>query len=138
MDSLTAKERSERMSRVRSKDTGPELKVRSLVHRLGFRYRLHVARLPGHPDLVFSGKRKVIFVHGCFWHRHGGCSNNRLPKSRIDFWTQKLETNRRRDARNLRKLRRLGWSTLVVWECEVRGTQKLSRRVNSFLKGARR
>ncbi|HBI46414.1 MAG TPA: very short patch repair endonuclease, partial [Planctomycetales bacterium] len=97
MDSLSPEERSERMSRVRNKDTKPELVVRRLVHSLGYRYRLHSGRLPGRPDIVFAGRKKVVFVHGCFWHRHRGCALCRMPKSRLDFWAPKLEGNRRRD-----------------------------------------
>jgi DNA mismatch endonuclease (patch repair protein) len=130
MDSLSKKERSERMSRVRSKNTGPELLVRQLVHSMGFRYRLHGRDLPGTPDLVFPRLGKLIFVHGCFWHRHPKCG--RLPKSRIEFWTEKLSQNRQRDIKNQRKLRALGWQVLIVWECQLRRTD-LSRRLLKFL-----
>ncbi|MCD4728887.1 MAG: very short patch repair endonuclease [Pirellulales bacterium] len=119
MDTLTPAQRSERMARVRCKDTKPEIAVRRLVHSLGYRYRLHAHSLPGCPDMVFSSRRKVIFVHGCFWHRHKGCPNCRLPKSRLDFWKPKLEANRQRDAKNRNRLRKLGWRILIVWECEV-------------------
>lgn len=132
-DSLSPAERSERMSRVRNKDTKPELAVRRLVHSMGYRYRLHSKTLPGHPDLVFAGTRKVIFVHGCFWHRHKGCPNCRLPKSKLDFWVPKLEGNRRRDLASQAKLRRQGWKILVVWECELRNQQRLSHRIMEFL-----
>ena len=109
MDTLTAPERSERMSRVRSKDTKPEMLVRSLVHRMGFRYRLHDRKLPGNPDMVFPGRGKIIFVHGCFWHRHRErCEFTRWPKSRMDFWGPKLEKNRQRDKIVGRELRKLG------------------------------
>lgn len=133
MDTLTREERSERMSRVRSQDSKPELAVRRLVHSLGYRYRLHGRHLPGNPDLVFTSRRKVIFVHGCFWHRHNGCKNTRLPKSRLGFWKPKLEENKRRDTRNKRKLTGLGWSYLVIWECEVKNTEKLTARIVAFL-----
>ena len=119
MDTLSRAERSERMALIRGRDTKPELLVRRLVYRLGFRYRLHKQVLPGKPDLVFSSRKKVIFVHGCFWHRHPGCALARLPKSRLDFWVPKLSENRQRDLRNIRALRRLGWKTRVVWECEL-------------------
>lgn len=134
-DTLTPSERSERMSRVRSKDTKPELAVRKLVHQLGFRYRLHGDRLPGKPDLVFGPRRKVIFVHGCFWHRHPkrGCPLARLPKSRLDFWAPKLEKNRERDKQKQAELRRLGWRVLVIWECELKNTDKLKSRIMDFL-----
>lgn len=115
MDPLSPKERSERMSRVRSRDTKPELVVRRLVHSLGYRYRLHRRSLPGRPDLVFPGRRKVIFVHGCFWHRHAGChSGTRVPKSRLDFWLPKLESNRERDRVNQAALAELGWDALTI------------------------
>lgn len=133
MDTLTREQRSERMSRVRSRDTKPELVVRRLVHAAGYRYRLHRRDLPGTPDLVFRQRRKVIFVHGCFWHRHAGCPNCRLPKTRLDFWRPKLEANAVRDRDALRRLKRLGWSVLVVWECEVRNHDGLSRRLNAFM-----
>ena len=131
MDTLTQRERSERMRRVRSKDTKPELAVRQLVHSMGYRYRLHAAELPGKPDLVFPSRRKVIFVHGCFWHRHRGCPRCRLPKSRIKFWKTKFEGNRRRDTNNKRKLTRLGWCYLVIWECQV--SNELEPMLRTFL-----
>jgi DNA mismatch endonuclease (patch repair protein) len=122
------------MGRVRGTNTKPELTVRRLVHALGFRYRLHVGSLPGKPDLVFVGRRKVIFVHGCFWHRHGTrCPLTRLPKSRPDFWKPKLEQNRRRDKRNAHALRDAGWDILVVWECELRDIESVQARIKIFL-----
>lgn len=123
------------MSRVRNKDTKPELAVRRLVHSMGYRYRLHVRGMAGSPDLVFPSRRKVIFVHGCFWHRHQdpACPLARLPKSRLDFWMPKLEANLRRDESNLRKLAVEGWSVLVVWECELRHKANLSSRLAAFL-----
>lgn len=133
MDTLSRAERSERMGRVRSKNTKPELVVRRLVHSLGYRYRLHRTDLPGCPDLVFVSRKKVIFIHGCFWHRHDGCPNTRLPKSRLDFWQPKLEANRLRDARNLRCLRSRGWRIMVIWECQVKNVAKLGRRITRFL-----
>lgn len=134
-DTLTKAERSERMSRIRGKDTGAELVVRRLIHRLGYRYRLHDKSLPGRPDLVFRKRRKVIFVHGCFWHRHGdpACKLARLPKSRLDFWLPKLNANRDRDRANQRTLERDGWSSLVIWECELRNTAALTRTIKVFL-----
>ncbi|MEK6562320.1 MAG: very short patch repair endonuclease [Candidatus Binatota bacterium] len=99
------------MSRIRAKDTKPELMVRRMVHGMGFRYRLHSKKLPGCPDLVFHRKRKVLFVHGCFWHRHKNCGNDRPPKSRLGFWLPKLDENRKRDVKNKTRLRRLGWSS---------------------------
>jgi DNA mismatch endonuclease (patch repair protein) len=135
MDTLTPAERSERMSRVRSKDTKPELRVRCLVHRMGFRYRLHARDLPGNPDLVFPSRGKIIFVHGCFWHRHGPCQNTRWPKSKLDFWRPKLEANQHRDEVNRRKLRKLGWQVLIVWECQL-NSERLAARICAFLRGA--
>ncbi|MCC6364231.1 MAG: DNA mismatch endonuclease Vsr [Bryobacterales bacterium] len=134
MDTLSPAERSERMGRVHCKDTKPEWVVRRLVHALGFRYRLHNAALPGKPDLVFSGRRKVIFVHGCFWHRHGSrCPLARLPKSRLDFWRTKLEGNRRRDEKNVRLLRAAGWKILTIWECQLPCAEVLKARIIRFL-----
>lgn len=137
VDTLTPPQRSERMSRIRSKDTKPELAVRRLVHALGFRFRLHRRDLPGCPDLVFPGRHAALFVHGCFWHRHEGCPAARLPKSRQDFWTAKLEANKSRDQHVKAELERLGWRILVVWECEVkRGSMKdLRERIGMFLEG---
>lgn len=135
-DTLTKAQRSERMSRIRGRDTKAELVVRKLVHRLGFRYRLHGKGLPGRPDLVFRGKKKVIFVHGCFWHRHddSGCKLARLPKTRLDFWLPKLEGNRERDLRNYQRLAANGWKYLVIWECEMSGLPALERKIKKFLK----
>lgn len=127
------------MSRVRGKDTKPEMMVRRLVHSMGYRYRLHSDKLPGRPDMVFAGRRKVIFVHGCFWHRHGGdCPLTRmpkLPKSRLDFWEPKLEKNRVRDQEKQRRLREMGWDYLIVWECQLRDLDKVAERVRGFLQG---
>jgi len=136
-DTLTPSERSERMGRVRSRDTKPEVIVRRLLHSLGYRYRLHDRRLPGAPDIVFSRRRKLVFVNGCFWHRHEGCSLARLPKSRLDFWAPKLESNRARDIENSSKLAEAGWGVLVVWECEIGDAEHLSTRLVTFLGGAR-
>ncbi|XYD07074.1 very short patch repair endonuclease [Methylobacterium sp. NMS12] len=119
----------------KGKDTRPELIVRRLVHRMGYRYRLHRKDLPGRPDLVFGPRRKVIFVHGCFWHQHSdpNCSKARRPKSRVDFWNEKFAANSRRDSRNVEALTASGWSVLVLWECELRHTERLVERVVSFL-----
>lgn len=132
MDTLSKAERSERMSRIRARDTKPELRVRRLLHGLGYRFRLHRRTLPGTPDLVFPSRKKAIFVHGCFWHRHEGCRLARLPKTRQDFWLPKLEGNRARDLRDQAALRDLGWEVLVVWECEVQ-SQDLRDRLVAFL-----
>lgn len=135
MDTLSIAERSKRMGRIRCKDTKPELIVRRLVHGLGFRYRLHRRDLPGRPDLCFAGRRKVIFVHGCFWHRHDEkrCNLTRLPKTRVEFWMSKLAANRARDQHQQRTLRKLGWNILVVWECELRYLEQLRNKLATFL-----
>lgn len=135
-DIMTVAERSRNMSLIHGKNTRPEMQVRRLVHSMGYRYRLHVRHLPGKPDLVFSGKRKVIFVHGCFWHLHANCQVGRIPKTRIEFWTEKLQKNVERDKRNHAELHKLGWDVLVVWECEMSNSQrmqKLTRRLKKFL-----
>jgi DNA mismatch endonuclease (patch repair protein) len=134
VDTLTPAERSKIMSLVRSKDTGPEILVRGLVSHLGYRYRLHRHDLPGSPDLVFPARQKVIFVHGCFWHRHACPSGRRMPKSRVDFWTEKLIGNRRRDERIKRQLQRLGWRVLTVWECQLKNPAKVMRRIEQFIR----
>jgi DNA mismatch endonuclease (patch repair protein) len=133
MDTLSPAERSERMSRVRSRNTKPEMVVRKLVFGMGYRYRLHSGNLPGHPDLVFAGRRKVIFVHGCFWHHHPGCG--RTPKTRRDFWVPKLEANWARDIANQARLENAGWSVAVVWECEIKHQSLLRQRLRDFLEG---
>ncbi|MEY4177465.1 MAG: hypothetical protein RLY70_1039 [Planctomycetota bacterium] len=135
MDHLTPAERSQLMSRVRGKDTAPERLVRSLVHRLGYRYRLHVRDMPGRPDLVLPRFRAVILVHGCFWHQHHCPAGDRIPKTRVDYWRAKLEGNVRRDARQRRELKRLGWRVLVIWECEAErhSPERLARRIIRFL-----
>jgi DNA mismatch endonuclease (patch repair protein) len=133
VDSLTVAERSALMSRIRGKDSAPELRLRRLVHGLGFRYRLHVAALPGKPDLVFVSRRAVIFMHGCFWHRHEHCPNARLPKSNVEFWINKLEENSARDARMVERLEQAGWRVMIVWECELSDLERVASRVKTFL-----
>lgn len=119
-DTLSKAERSERMSRIRGKDTKPELLLRRSLHALGFRFRLHVGALPGKPDIVLPKYRAVIFVHGCFWHRHpGGCNVANVPKSNVEFWIEKFRTNVRRDRRNKKALVADGWTVLTVWECQA-------------------
>src|ERR1035438_4800119 len=105
------------MRRIRSKDTAPEMMVRTTVHRMGFRYRLHAGHLPGRPDLVFGKRKKIIFVHGCFWHMHERCKLTHVPVTRREYWKPKLEGNRRRDEANRQALEKNGWSVLVIWEC---------------------
>jgi DNA mismatch endonuclease, patch repair protein len=121
------------MAAVRSKNTKPEMCVRRLVHSLGYRYRLHSTKLPGRPDLVFPRRRKVIFVHGCFWHRHADCLKATVPKTRTEFWEQKLDGNVARDRRIERMLNDDGWGVLILWQCELQGTERLSRRLHDFL-----
>jgi DNA mismatch endonuclease, patch repair protein len=125
------------MALVRGKDTQPERKVRSMVYGFGYRYRLHVSKLPGKPDLVFPKLHKVLFVHGCFWHRHLGCSLARLPKSRLDFWLPKLSANRQRDIRNAARLRRAGWRVCVIWECQLAKSDRLEKKIKRFLNAER-
>lgn len=136
MDTLAPEQRSHLMSRIRGKDTGPELKVRQLAYALGFRFRLHRRDLPGSPDLVFASRRKVIFVHGCYWHRHSGCRYAYLPKSNVEFWQSKLAANVARDEIVTKALKELGWQVLVVWECETRDAEALRSRLADFLKNA--
>lgn len=132
---MTPDARSERMALIRSRDTKPEKAVRSLIHGMGYRYRLHAKDLPGCPDLVFRPKRKAIFIHGCFWHLHRNCPKCRPPKSRQDYWKPKLENNAARDRRVRRELRREGWRSLVVWECELSDAKRLARKLARFLDG---
>ena len=122
-----------RMQAIRKTDTKPELIVRKLVYSLGYRYRLYRRDLPGTPDLVFSGRRKVIFVHGCFWHQHERCRLANKPRSRTQYWLPKLERNKDRDIKNLLALRKLGWKTLVIWECETSDKDQLRERLLRFL-----
>jgi DNA mismatch endonuclease, patch repair protein len=121
------------MAAIKSVDTGPELALRRLLHGLGYRYRLHDSKLPGKPDLVFPSRRKVIFVHGCFWHRHVDCRYAGLPKTRPDFWQAKFNVNLARDAHNLDALAALGWKCLVVWQCELKSPEQALQKVASFL-----
>lgn len=120
------------MRAIRSKNTVPEIKVRSLVHRLGYRFRLHRKDLPGKPDLVFPSRRKVIFVHGCFWHCHD-CGTAHIPKLNQDYWVPKLQRNRSRDSEHLTSLAAIGWNALVIWECEIQDSQALTSRIKRFL-----
>lgn len=133
MDSVSSSRRSQIMSRIRSKDTEPEMLVRRLLHRLGYRYVLHKRDLPGVPDLVFPSRRRIIFVHGCFWHQHRGCIDGRIPKTRMDYWEPKLRGNVERDRQNVLKLRRSGWKVLRVWECEIAVIEKTRERLTRFL-----
>lgn len=120
MDTLSPQDRSERMRRVRQKDTAPELAVRRFAHSQGLRFRLHRAELPGSPDIIFPGRRIAMFVHGCFWHGHEGCQASHLPTSNVAYWADKIAANRARDARVQAALIPLGWTPAVIWQCETR------------------
>ncbi len=137
VDSIDQAARSALMSRIRGKNTRPELIVRKLVYAAGYRYRLHVRKLPGSPDLVFAGRKKVIFVHGCFWHLHDNCKGSRIPKTRVEFWREKLHGNKLRDERTAETLRLAGWDVLVVWECELSDLNVLEHIVRAFLGSVR-
>jgi DNA mismatch endonuclease (patch repair protein) len=134
-DRLTERQRSSLMSRIRTKHTGPELKVRSVAHGSGYRFSLHRDDLPGKPDIVFPRYRSVVFVHGCFWHQHAGCQKSAMPAARREFWTAKLSRNVVRDAENRRGLRRAGWRVLVIWECQTRERDVVARKLKRFLGG---
>lgn len=134
MDVHSKEQRSYNMSRIRSKNTKPEMVVRSLVHRLGYRYRLHQKDLPGKPDLVFSGKRKVIFVNGCYWHMHDCRYGRVIPKTNTEFWQTKRQGNVTRDQLNRERLEAAGWQVLDVWECQVKDTTELEERIQVFLR----
>jgi DNA mismatch endonuclease (patch repair protein) len=119
MDIWTKEKRSQVMARILSKNTGPELQVRKMLFTLGFRYRLHVKKLPGKPDIVLAKYKTAIFVHGCFWHLHSRCRDGTIPKTRTHYWREKLLNNKKRDAKHVRDLRHQGWKVLRIWECEV-------------------
>jgi DNA mismatch endonuclease, patch repair protein len=121
------------MSRVGSKNTGPEIILRRVLTQLGYRYRLHARDLPGRPDIVLRGRHRAIFVHGCFWHQHPGCPKARLPNSREDYWIPKLARNHRRDGEIMAEMATLGWSVFIVWQCETRDTAALTDRLVQFL-----
>lgn len=135
-DNLTTEDRKRTMQRVRSQDTKPEMKVRRMVFGMGYRYRLHRTDLPGKPDLVFPGRRKVIFVHGCFWHGHDCKAGRKQPKTNEGYWTKKLRRNRERDIEHEHALAELGWQPLTVWECELKDLDALRAKVRTFLEGA--
>ena len=132
MDTVSPEERSRIMSHVKGRDTTPEKRVRSLLHSMGYRFRLQRADLPGKPDIVLPKFKTVIFVNGCFWHRHPGCKRATLPKSNAEFWRQKLEKNVARDLRNIQTLKDLGWDVLIIWECELKDTMTLQARLSDF------
>ena len=132
-DVLTAAQRRRCMSRIGANNTNPELRVRGLLHALGYRYRLHRRDLPGTPDIVFPARRKVIFVHGCFWHRHSCKSGSSMPRTNRGFWKKKLSRNVARDRKNLAELADLGWHALIVWECETRSLEEHAPQIQRFL-----
>ncbi|MEP7336821.1 MAG: very short patch repair endonuclease [Acidobacteriota bacterium] len=133
MDTFSKEKRSEIMRAVKSEDSQAELIVRRMLHRAGFRYRLHVAALPGKPDVVFPSRRKVIFIHGCFWHLHKNCPAARHPSSNVEYWEAKLKRNVERDRKNRKKLKALGWTTLVVWECKLKNPDAVFSALIRFL-----
>jgi len=137
MDSITIEQRSRIMRKVKSKDTSPERIIRSLLHKMGYRFRLHRKDLPGNPDIVLPKFQSVIFVHGCFWHRHRGCAKTRTPKSNVNFWRRKFAVNIKRDRRNYKLLKNKGWRVMIIWECEVdgHGANGLPEKLNMFLSG---
>lgn len=134
VDSVSKEVRSRIMASVRQHNTGPELIVRSELHRLGYRFRLHPKNLVGTPDIVFSRYRTVIFVHGCFWHQHKGCPLAKRPASNTEYWNRKFDENIKRDKLNIRKLRRTGWRVLIIWQCETNNLITLERKLKQSLK----
>jgi DNA mismatch endonuclease, patch repair protein len=132
-DTLTPSERSLLMSKIRSKNTAPERAVRSLLHRAGYRFRIHVRALPGTPDIVLTRYRLVVFVHGCFWHRHPGCKVATTPKTHKKFWTAKFARNVANDQKHRRKLRRMGWRVVTVWACQLKSPEKVLARIEKAM-----
>jgi DNA mismatch endonuclease (patch repair protein) len=122
------------MSRITSKDTAPEVIFRRLIHRAGFRYRLHVKTLPGKPDLVLKKYRTVVFIHGCFWHGHEGCKRGNMPKTNKKYWKNKIERNIARDKKNVKILKRSGWNVFIVWECELKEPENVLKKFHRFIK----
>jgi len=133
MDVFSKDKRSQIMSKVGAKDTKPELIVRSLLHRMGYRFRIHCSHLPGNPDISLPKHRKVILVHGCFWHGHIDCPRAKRPSTNREFWQKKLDKNIERDRQNVAKLVALGWAVLVIWQCEVKDLSKLKQRIQMFM-----
>lgn len=133
MDTFSPTKRSAIMSRIGGRSTRPEMVVRKIVSSLGFRYRLHLRDLPGCPDLAFIGKKKAVFVHGCFWHQHSGCPRSAKPTTNIEFWKQKLQTNTERDRRALSALDEMGWSWLTIWQCEMKDLDHVTARLKEFI-----
>lgn len=138
MDRISREHRSWNMSRIRGKDTVPEIRVRKMLHQMGYRFRLHRKDLPGRPDIVLPRYATIIFVHGCYWHRHEGCRFAYTPKTRIDFWTRKFAENEERDRRYAQELTRMGWRVAVIWECETQDADHLVQRLSTILPGTPR
>lgn len=137
MDTFTKQKRSEVMAKIRGKDTKPEKIVRSLLHQMGFRFRLHNKMLPGKPDICLPKHETVIFVHGCFWHNHTKCKGGRLPKSNLEYWQPKIQRNVERDKMRQRSLRKLGWKVIVIWECELKAENRLRSKIQKSLSDCR-
>ncbi|AII60313.1 DNA mismatch repair protein Vsr [Dehalococcoides mccartyi CG5] len=134
MDKLSPARRSWNMSRIQSRNTKPEILVRSMLHRLGYRFRIHMQGLPGQPDIVLRRHLAIILVHGCFWHRHKGCKLAYTPKSRLEFWERKFDENIRRDEEVMRELVKMGWRVLTIWECQITDPKELQDRLIHFMK----
>ena len=132
-DKVTPKIRSRIMSHIRSESMAPEMLLRQLVYAMGYRYRLHRIDLPGKPDLVFQGRKKIIFVHGCFWHQHAECKDGHLPKTNLQYWIPKLERNIQRDKKVVEELTEIGWDVLVIWECQLADRERLAIKLKEFL-----
>ena len=133
MDVFTKEKRSQIMSKIKGKDTKPEIVVRSLLHQMGYRFRLHRRDLPGNPDIVLPKHKKVIFVHGCFWHGHKDCPRAKRPSTNKKFWNEKLSKSIKRDTFNQKKLKKMGWLTLIIWQCEMKDSKNLQSKLESFL-----
>lgn len=133
MDNLTREQRSRCMSRIKSKDTQPEKSVRKILTKLGWRYRLHVDKLPGKPDIVFSKIKTLIFINGCFWHQHKGCTRQSMPKANLNYWTKKLKRNIEKQKEDIKTLRKLAWKVFIIWECQTKNKNHLINRVQKIL-----
>ena len=133
MDVFDKEKRSRVMSKIKDKNTKPEVLVRSVLHRMGYRFRLHGKDLPGKPDIILPKYKKVIFVHGCFWHGHEGCDKSKRPSANREFWDKKLDKNINRDQKNIAELNKYGWETLIIWTCETKDIQTLKQKLTTFL-----
>ena len=136
MDRISKEKRSWNMSRIKGKNTRPERIVRSMIHEMGFRFRLHSKELPGKPDIVLKKHKTVIFVHGCFWHRHRNCRKSTVPKTNTETWIAKFRENQKRDALNEKKISELGWRLIKIWECETENTNALRKRINECFRSS--